>query len=271
DTVYVTHGKALIESLVVGAAAAHTDDALLLTGRTSLAAATRSQLIALEPERVVIVADSDEISDTVLRRIRDAVNAPVTRLTTQDQYALAAEVSQGWSSTDAVYIASGIEPADALSGGAAAALDDAPLLLSADAQGLPDATRTALTELAPSNVYLLGGTARLPSATAREIRSLVPNATVSRLSGPNRYDTSAAVVKQRFGNSPRVLTANGTASIDAIAGTQLADTTGSAVLLTRKTCHPRSVSSAMDRVDAHLVSLLGGTSRLSQSSATRTC
>lgn len=270
-TVYIARGEALIDSLVVGAAAAHTDDAVLLTRENSLPQATRDQLIALAPERVVLVGDIDQISGAVQTQIRAAIDTPVTRLAPGDQYALAAELSRTWTETDVVYVASGVEPADALSGGAAAAGDDAPMLLSADADGLPDDTRDALVDLGPSTVYVLGGPGRLPTSTVREIRNLSPGASVTRLAGPDRYSTSAAVVTARFGDSPRVLTANGTASIDAIAGTQLADTTGSAVLLTRRDCRPRAVASAMDGVGVEMAVLLGGSSRLRERGATTTC
>ncbi|CAN5541289.1 hypothetical protein BH23ACT6_BH23ACT6_15540 [soil metagenome] len=271
DTAYITGGSALIESLVVGAAAAHFDDALLLTRSSSLPDETRSELQALTPKRVVVVGDEAQVSPTVLSQIRSAVKVPVSRLTSSEQYDLAAQLAQGWQQADAVYVSSGVEPADALSGGAAAAADDAPLLLSADADGLPASTREALIRLQPKTVYLLGGTARLPSSTAQEIRQALPNSTVTRLSGSDRYATSAAVVNHRFDISPRVLTANGRASIDAIAGTQYADASDSAVLLTRRSCSPRLVRSAMNGVDADLVVLLGGTSRLTERSGTTTC
>ncbi len=271
ETVYITRGDALIESLVVGAAAARTDDALLLTRENTLPQATRDQLIALAPERVVLVGDNDQISSDIQGQIGEAVDTQVTQLAPGDQYALAAELSRSWGEAGVVYMSSGVEPADALSGGAAAAGDNAPLLLSADADGIPDDTAEALVDLAPHTIYLLGGTARFPASTVQEIQSLAPGAIVTRLAGRNRYDTSAAVVADRFGDSARVLTANGSASIDAIAGTQLADTTGSAVLLTRKTCRPRAVASAMDGVGAEMAALLGGASRLSDDSGTTTC
>ncbi len=169
-----------------------------------------------------------------------------------------------------VYIASGQEPADALSGGAAAAHDDAPLLLSTD-RTMPVRTQQELARLQPREVVLLGGTRRIPSSAADDVRRNVPGATVTRIAGSDRYETSALVSDQRFTTSSRAFLANGWASIDAIAGTQYAAASDSPVLLSRRACRSSEVATTMDNLGTDLHVLLGGPTRLDDGSASAVC
>lgn len=270
DTVYITHGDDIIEALTAGAAAAHGDDALLLTRSGSLPSVTAQQLRQLDPDEVVVVADPSRINQTVIDQIEAATTAPVRRVRSADQYDLAAGLARAWSQAPVVYIASGQEPADALSGGAAAAHDDAPLLLSTD-RTMPVRTQQELARLQPREVVLLGGTRRIPSSAADDVRRNVPGATVTRIAGSDRYETSALVSDQRFTTSSRAFLANGWASIDAIAGTQYAAASDSPVLLSRRACRSSEVATTMDNLGTDLHVLLGGPTRLDDGSASAVC
>src|SRR5699024_5208451 len=96
-------------------------------------------------------------------------DATVEREGGADRYATAAQVAARFGEgVDTVYIATGDEYADALAGsapaslgvapgvGPAEALAAAPVLLSR-ADHLPTATATALEQIAPDNIVLLGG------------------------------------------------------------------------------------------------------------------
>lgn len=270
DTVYITHGEDIIESLTVGAATARQDDALLLTRTNDLPEATARQLKMLKPKEVVVVGGPSRINSRVLSAIKSVTKAPVRRIDVDHQYDLAATLAREWSTSKVVYVASGQESADSLAGGAAAAHDDAPLLLTLD-RLLPATTSRELARLQPREVVVLGGKRRVPTAIMQKIRQAVPNATLTRIGGPDRYDTSAMISRQRFGTSSRAYIAQGVASIDAIAGTQYAAFSDSPVLLARKSCRPRSVARAMDELGTDLQVLLGGPRRLSDSSATAVC
>ncbi len=270
DTVYITRGDDIIESLTVGAAAARNDDALLLTRSSSLPAATARQIKLLEPDEVIVVAEASRITPSVIAQISAVTDAPITRVRSTDQYDLAAGLAGQWSQSSVVYVASGQEPADALAGGAAAAHDDAPLLLSTD-RAMPASTQQELARLQPREVVLLGGTARIPASAVQDVRRNVPGAVVTRIAGADRYATAALVSGQRFEDSPRAFLANGRASIDAIAGTQYAAASDSPVLLTSKACHSAQVDSAMSGLDADLRVLLGGRAQLDDASASAVC
>ncbi|MGB6021286.1 MAG: cell wall-binding repeat-containing protein [Ornithinimicrobium sp.] len=270
DTVYVTRGDDIIEALAVGAAAARGEDALLLTRSTSLPSATAAQLRQLDPKEIVVVGERSRISPTVIAQIKETTDASVRQLTPADQYELAAGLSRGWSKAPVVYIASGQEPADSLSGGAAAAHDDAPLLLSTS-RAMPATTQQELARLQPREVVLLGGTSRIPKSAVNDVQRNVPGATVTRIAGSDRYRTSALVASERFSTTRRALLANGWASIDAIAGTQFAAASDSPVVLSGRSCRSAEIAAAMDGLGTDLHVMLGGPARLDDASASGVC
>jgi len=122
----------------------------------------------------------------------------------EDRYGTAAIISQGSfapSPDSAVFTTSGEAPADALTAGPAAASLDAPLLLTR-ADELPEATAAELERLAPSTVYVAGGTDRISGTTLEAITTAAtaadPNATVGRIAGDDRYVTAVQVAEQFF-------------------------------------------------------------------------
>ncbi|MBU3688098.1 MAG: hypothetical protein B7C54_09310 [Acidimicrobiales bacterium mtb01] len=112
----------------------------------------------------------------------------VTRIFGADRYETAAAVSADWRTTDEVFIATGAKFPDALAAGAAASRFGAPVLL-VDANGVPSSTRLELQRLAPSKVYVAGGTAAVSAAVFDQLRSVVTGEVI-RVGGIDRYDTA---------------------------------------------------------------------------------
>jgi len=270
ETVYLVRGDSAMEALTVGPAAALKDEALLLTGSRSIPSTTQRALAELEPKRVVIIGGTSRISRDVWFKARAVTSARVSRIDERSRYHLAEHLSQRWQSSDIVYIGSGRQADDALSGSAAAAHDEAPLLLS-QITVLPATTRRELERLQPSEVFVLTGPKWIKDSVLAQIRQAAPQANVKRLSGSNRFATSSAIVRARFEDSRRALLTNGSASVDAAAGTQFANASDSPVLLTRRTCQPRVIAAAANDLDTSLHVMLGGTGVLADSSATRVC
>jgi putative cell wall-binding protein len=219
---------------------------------------------------VVLIGGKKRISTAVWYEAAAVTSARVTRIDQPSRYHLAEHMAQRWTSSETVYITSGRQSSDALSGSSAAAHDEAPMLLS-QITVLPKTTTRELQRLRPSQVFVLSGPVWIEDSVLSQIRKVAPQANVRRLAGANRFDTSAAIVRARFDDSRRALLTNGWASLDAAAGTQFAYASDSPVLLTRRTCQPRAIAAAANDVDTSLHVLLGGTTSLSDSSATRGC
>ncbi len=156
----------------------------------------------------------------------------VTRISGAERYATAAAISRQAFPEGAatVYLASGLGYADALSAAPAAAVENAPLLLSGAT--LPASTRAELRRLAPTEVVIIGGTSALPSGIVSAVRSALPGVTVRRLSGADRYATSRAIVADTWpGTSSTTSIASGRNFHDALSVAPLAARLDSPLLL----------------------------------------
>lgn len=162
-----------------------------------------------------------------------AVTYTSERIAGETRYATAAEVALRThpAQTATVFLASGENFPDALSGSAAAARQGAPLLLTT-AQGLPPETAAALKRLAPSRVVILGGEVSVSKAVAEAVVPLAaPGVTVERLGGADRFATSLAVVKAGWTSAPKVYIATGMGFADALSASGVAAAQGAPVIL----------------------------------------
>lgn len=81
---------------------------------------------------------------------------------------------------------------------------------------------------------------------------------VSRLQGPSRYATAAAVSAAAFDTADVVLLATGTAFPDALAGAAVAHQLGAPVLLTDPTTLPAETATELERLSPAMILVLGG-------------
>jgi peptidoglycan/xylan/chitin deacetylase (PgdA/CDA1 family) len=100
-----------------------------------------------------------------------------------------------------VFVASGIGFHDAVAGGPAAAVNNAPMLLVTPTQ-LPDSTRNQLARLEPAQIILLGSTEAVSPAVAAALETFAP---VERVAGPD-VATTAVEISQRFFGTGRTAT-----------------------------------------------------------------
>ncbi|MGQ0617194.1 MAG: cell wall-binding repeat-containing protein [Acidimicrobiia bacterium] len=98
---------------------------------------------------------------------------------------------------DTVFLAEGRTGADALAIGPYAAFNAVPILTT-DSTSLPAATSNGLTVLQPDNIVVLGGTSAISEATAQAAATAAGGATVTRIAGANRYDSSVEIARQLF-------------------------------------------------------------------------
>lgn len=195
--------------------------------------------------------------DVVTVRDEPAGIAPrVDRLSGTNRYDTAARIVRAtWpSGAPTVYIASGENYPDALSGGTLAGSQDAPVLLTRKGE-LPSATRSALADLDPSRIIVLGGTGAVSSTVATALRSYAP---VERISGATRYDVSAQVA-QRYASASTVYVASGQNFADALSASPLAGQQGQPLVLTRSDELPDAVAAQLARLRPARIVVLGGT------------
>ncbi len=157
--VLLATGAGSADALAAGAAGARTDSPVLLTTRDRLPASTVAALVSLRPRDITVVGGPAAVSDALLAQLGAyAVGGSVVRAGGADRYATAARLAElVWPTTvPVVYLATGREPWDALTGVPAAGRDGAPVLL-VEPTCMPAASKRQLDRLQPTTVVVLGG------------------------------------------------------------------------------------------------------------------
>ena len=265
---YVATGANFPDALAGGAAAAHQGGPLLLVTQNSVPSATAAELSRLAPARIRVLGGSGVISDGVVAQLDAYTNGPVERMAGPDRFATAASISAGTFApgVPAAFIATGGAFPDGLSGSAAAAHFDGPVLLTQPGQ-LPGSTQTELTRLNPQRIFVLGGTGAVSDAVLSALDSFTTGP-VTRLAGPDRYATAAAISGATWNQSNIVYVATGANFPDGLAGGAAAGSIDVPMLLVRSTDVPSIVGQEIIRLHPTRIVILGGTGAVSAAVAT---
>jgi putative cell wall-binding protein len=160
-TVYIASGRSVSDALVAAAAAARARAPLLLVG-PSIPASTARELTRLRPASIAIVGGIFSVSEKLAHLLSAYTTGPVTRETGADATDTAVAVSRASypTTSDAVYVASGVDMPDALAGAVAAGEGGGPLLL-VPGGCVPPSVAREITRLRPSRILLFGAGASL--------------------------------------------------------------------------------------------------------------
>ncbi len=202
----------------------------------------------------------------------------VERVGGAHRYETADLVSDLYADVETVYIASGQNYPDAVTGSPAAAQgkidiagvmntpdgNPAPVLLS-KVDSLTNSTQAALDELAPDNVILLGGESIINADVEAE---LAADYNVNRVAGEDRYETAANLAKM-FEGADKVYVAagNDNAFSDALTSSALAGSEDAPVLLTKPDAVPAVTAAALEELDPSEIIVIGGTETIDDETA----
>ena len=254
STAFVASGENYPDAVVAGAAGGAYDYPVLLTGRTVVPEPVLDELKRLNPVHIVVLGGTGAVSRVGEDELAEI--GAISRLSGENRYATAVMVAQ-WAfdpGVPVVYLASGANFADALSGGVAGALAEGPVLLTTP-RSLSKETSDHLAEFKPRRIVLLGGTNAISERVAEQAAEFAP---VTRLAGPDRYGTSAAVSEATFRTASTVLLADGRTYPDALSGTPLAARLRAPVLLVDEDSVPTEICAEIRRLGPTRVIALGG-------------
>jgi putative cell wall-binding protein len=158
NAVYIVSDAGFADVLVAGAVAANVKAPILVVSPDGIPAATAQELTRLSPASIVVVGGPFAVSEKVAGLLAQSSAGSVTRVAGDDRYGTSVAVSQTAFPTTAaaVYLATGANFPDALTGGVAAGLAPAPILL-VTAACVPASVSGEITRLNPSKVIILGG------------------------------------------------------------------------------------------------------------------
>jgi putative cell wall-binding protein len=249
--VFLATGENFPDALAAAAAAGSQQSRVLLTGRYAVPQSTLDELKARGTTYVYLVGGTASVSTEVETSLERA-GYSVLRLDGDDRYDTSAVVAQVlFDDPDTVFIATGENYPDALSGAAAAGSVGAPVLLVRPGS-LPDPVKDALTtdypQLRPSRFIVLGDEKAVSGAVIDQIKALgFQGATFERLSGPDRYATAVAVGRRFFPAGQSVVLAVGDNFPDALAAGPFAASLGAPLLLTQATSSPAATRADLDQ------------------------
>lgn len=187
----------------------------------------------------------------------------VERLAGDNRYGTAVAVAEAMAHrSSVVYVASAQAFPDAVAGAAAAGARRAPVLL-VSRNGVPAETQAALRRLAPERVVVLGGPSAVDDAVVAELAGYATSG-AARLSGTDRYSTSAVISRETFPlGAPVAYIASGRDYPDALAGAAAAGSTGGPVLLVPGTTVTAEVRAELQRLGVRRIVVLGGEAAVS--------
>lgn len=262
--VYVATGQNYPDALSAGAAAAAQGGPVLLTTKDALPAIVKTELERLDPDQIVIVGDEASVSTAVESQL--AAYGPVDRDGGADRYETSRLViERAFENATTVYVATGVIFPDALSATPAAVSDNAPVLLVPGTwTDLPAATAELLSDLGTTEVIVAGGPTTVSPGIQADIDAL-PNVSVVRKAGADRFGTSLLLNQHAFDSADTVFLATGLTFPDALAGGALAGIESAPLFAVLQNCIPDASADEIERLGPSRIVLLGGTPSLATS------
>lgn len=158
---YVATGTNFPDALSGAAIAAGTANGpMLLVEPTSIPSVIATELQRLKPKKIVVLGGTDAVSAAVATQLQQYTTAPLVRWQGADRYATSVAIAEANfpGTIPTLYLATGTDFPDALSGAPMAGWNKLPLMLI-EPDGIPSEVAAAIKRLAPTKIVILGGTA----------------------------------------------------------------------------------------------------------------
>ncbi|MDI0265871.1 N-acetylmuramoyl-L-alanine amidase [Clostridioides difficile] len=193
-------------------------------------------------------------------------SAPITELTGSDRYETAVKISkEGWKNgSDKVIIISGDVSIDGIISTPLATTYNAPILL-VEKNNVPDSVKSELKRLNPKDVIIIGDENSISKTSANQIKTAV-NASQTRLSGSNRYETSLLIAKEIDKNHDvdKVYITNATGGeVDALTIAAKAGQDEQPIILTDKDSITNNTYKWLESEDLQSAYFIGGPQMIS--------
>ena len=285
-TVIVVSGTSFADGLAAAGLTDRGRTPILLTAPDSLPSATAAYIAARNVSNVIVIGGTAAVSEAVFEQLDAIEGASAQRIGEATRYETAVAVAKRIGTPGAlcgtaartVIVATGAGYADALSASPLAALGKHPILLTAP-DALPASAAEYLADADADRIVLVGGTAAVSADVERQLRAT--GATVTRISGADRYETSAKLVAwaTSFGASgtgcfasDRIALATGEGFADALAAAGPLASDRTPLLLTAADTLSPAARAFLDTHafdDTVTLTVIGGTTALTPATATR--
>ena len=258
DTVVLASGQNTADALVASSYADIEEAPILLTNKNSISDEVLDEIERLKADKVVIVGGQSSISSSVESRLKKE-DIKVTRISGRDRFdtsdKLSQEVSRLSKKSSQAILVNGYKNIDALSVSSLATKEDLPILLNGR-NTLNMSVKNRLKQMNVKKVYIIGGNNSISSDVEKELNRM--QISVVRLSGTDRYETSANIAKYAYKDFNEAIVASGENPVDALAASTLTGKKEAPILLTNKNKIPKSIKKIIEDMDIGKITIVGG-------------
>lgn len=158
------------DTLSIGPAAARNNMPILFTHKDNLTSETKQALIKWNIKKVVISGGTGVVSSQVESQVK-ALGISVERLSGKDRYDTSLSIAKKYNKIipNDIVLAKGEDFPDALAGGAFAAKNNLPILLTSK-ENISDKILNYFDELNIQDIYILGGTGAISNNVKESIK-----------------------------------------------------------------------------------------------------
>ena len=258
DTVVLASGQNIADALVASSYADIEEAPILLTNKNSISDEVLDEIERLKADKVVIVGGQSSISSSVESRLKKE-DIKVTRISGRDRFdtsdKLSQEVSRLSKKSSQAILVNGYKNIDALSVSSLATKEELPILLNGR-NALNMSVKNRLKQMNVNKVYIIGGNNSISSDVEKELKKM--QISVVRLSGTDRYETSANIAKYAYKDFDEAIVASGENPVDALAASTLTGKKEAPILLTNKNKIPKSIKKIIEDMDTGKITIVGG-------------
>lgn len=258
DTVVLASGQNIADALVASSYADIEEAPILLTNKNSISDEVFDEIERLKADKVVIVGGQSSISSSVESRLKKE-DIKVTRISGRDRFdtsdKLSQEVSRLSKKSSQAILVNGYKNIDALSVSSLATKEELPILLNGR-NTLNMSVKNRLKQMNVKKVYIIGGNNSISSDVEKELKRM--QISVVRLSGRDRYETSANIAKYAYKDFDEAIVASGENPVDALAASTLTGKKEAPILLTNKNKIPKSIKKIIEDMDIGKITIVGG-------------
>lgn len=258
DTVVLASGQNIADALVASSYADIEEAPILLTNKNSISDEVLDEIERLKADKVVIVGGQSSISSSVESRLKKE-DIKVTRISGSDRFdtsdKLSQEVGRLSKKSSQAILVNGYKNIDALSVSSLATKEELPILLNGR-NALNMSVKNRLKQMNVKKVYIIGGNNSISSDVEKELKRM--QISVVRLSGTDRYETSANIAKYAYKDFDEAIVASGENPVDALAASTLTGKKEAPILLTNKNKIPKSIKKIIEDMDIGKITIVGG-------------
>lgn len=258
DTVVLASGQNIADALVASSYADIEEAPILLANKNSISDEVLDEIERLKADKVVIVGGQSSISSSVESRLKKE-DIKVTRISGSDRFdtsdKLSQEVSRLSKKSSQAILVNGYKNIDALSVSSLATKEELPILLNGR-NALNMSVKNRLKQMNVNKVYIIGGNNSISNDVEKELKGM--QISVVRLSGTDRYETSANIAKYAYKDFDEAIIASGENPVDALAASTLTGKKEAPILLTNRNKIPKSIKKIIEDMDIGKITIVGG-------------